>query len=650
VVPLSQSRQRPRPRVLLAGLRYLRVRAEDQHEESRLSVADAVVSRAKEEARQPLEPGRHSFRLVRKRRNHGLVKGLLCMLVSVLVGAQQLPKPLPASIEGTVVDALTDKPISGVVIRGPRLVASVPPSPPLPGPSPLLALDAGRPTTTTAEDGHFMLENLAPGRANVEFRRGGYALYSSPYTLIAGQHVRGPTIRLFPSAVVSGLVLDQRGAPAVSIRVDVFGYGVGVMAPRELRGLAQTETNDRGEFRIPDLLPGRYMIAFQPRSIPSSAERWSAEDTDFAGLGAVLYPGVDSVKKAEFIDIKYGDDIHLRAVTMAASPRLGSIRINVTNGPGEAGKDVTFWFIGTTSITGQSGISSRSIQPLAGSKSCDRNPPPCTGQLRTTHLDAGGNALRTYWPTMPGLFEAGVRWADFDGKEVELIESIEFTGENVDVPMVVARPDGRLEIRALTEEQDDTTAPSPTGGVRICRKGFACSSFSTESADIIDGRATLNNLVPGEYEFIVLNGPTDFYVKSATQGTRNVLIERFTVSSDAPPVELHFRRGPAILSGKVADNKGRVVSNALVALLPESPLEESKLVSLTRSTRSDQDGLFEMNRIIPGRYRLYSWSDVSDVAHLDPQFLTRFKDRGVLVDLAENGHVSMNLMVLADAK
>jgi protocatechuate 3,4-dioxygenase beta subunit len=112
-----------------------------------------------------------------------------------------------------------------------------------------------------------------------------------------------------------------------------------------------------------------------------------------------------------------------------------------------------------------------------------------------------------------------------------------------------------------------------------------------------------------------------------------VLTDGIIISEDSPSLEIQVRPNAGILQGRVTDRENRPVQSALVALLPDPPLDRSKLQVLRKVVRTDQAGSFELRDVVPGDYHAYAWTDIQDDAYLDEDFVATFRDRGVPVHI-----------------
>src|SRR5207253_8522319 len=124
--------------------------------------------------------------------------------------------------------------------------------------------------TTTDSGGHFILDDVDPGRYTFFAVRNGFVQQTwsprggirqnTPLTLANGQKLTQIVFKLTPQGVVTGHVVDQDGEPLVRVQLQVmtFAYQRG---RRQLVGANFTMTDDLGEFRLFNLKPGKYVIS-----------------------------------------------------------------------------------------------------------------------------------------------------------------------------------------------------------------------------------------------------------------------------------------------------------------------------------------------------------------------------------------------------
>lgn len=171
-----------------------------------------------------------------------------------------------ASISGTVVlDA------SGTAVKRARVMLSG------------AELRGGR-SVVTDDQGRFAFQALPAGRFTMTASKPGFVdgTYGAkrpgrpgtPIQLNDGQTLEHATIVLPRGAVITGVVVDESGEPAVGTQVRALRY-VMRTGERTLQQAGQAVADDRGIYRIYQLLPGDYVVNALPRNMTSNDLRQS---------------------------------------------------------------------------------------------------------------------------------------------------------------------------------------------------------------------------------------------------------------------------------------------------------------------------------------------------------------------------------------
>jgi len=177
---------------------------------------------------------------------------------------QQTPPPEKgtAVVTGQVVDANGDGvPAAVVILRGGiQAIALTTTNRDIPG--------GPRPTITT-KDGHFAFFDLLPGTYTFDATKQGFidGAYgrlrpnglAHSIDLKDGEVLASIRIPIWEYASVAGTVRDETGEPVVGVQVRALRRGF-VNGRSLLNSVGFGSTNDRGEYRIDTLPPGRYVI------------------------------------------------------------------------------------------------------------------------------------------------------------------------------------------------------------------------------------------------------------------------------------------------------------------------------------------------------------------------------------------------------
>ncbi len=235
----------------------------------------------------------------------------------VAVGAQQgVPVPPPVApagqqnpaaprppatgiIAGKVVDASSGSPVAEVTLtlNGAALAAPPPGAGGGVQTAPIGPASQGTRRVITDGSGRFLFRDLPAGTFSLAALAGGYVSTSAGVMRPggAGQQVILPqdgrlpdvVIRLFKFGVISGTLTEEAGDPVVGVSVRAFKADY-VGGRRRLTGPSiVVTTDDRGAYRMAQLVPGDYAVAFVASSISMPAEALVAsERANAAGSAA----------------------------------------------------------------------------------------------------------------------------------------------------------------------------------------------------------------------------------------------------------------------------------------------------------------------------------------------------------------------------
>jgi hypothetical protein len=208
------------------------------------------------------------------------------------------PRIGTAAIKGTVVDGVTGNPIGRARVR--LVSGPAGPKPPILtdalGAFEFTALPAGSYTLTVEKSTYL------PGRYP-ELNRSMRARMQ-PLVLRDGQVVEDLSVSMFRGSAIAGRVLDAYGDPVDQAQVQVL------RVPRGGRptNVGQSQTNDLGEFRVPRLAPGRYIVQVRPR-MNQYFQDPSVVEPPLPQPLPTYYPNAPSMAQAQVLTLNRGETI-----------------------------------------------------------------------------------------------------------------------------------------------------------------------------------------------------------------------------------------------------------------------------------------------------------------------------------------------------
>ena len=155
------------------------------------------------------------------------------------------------------------------------------------------------------------------GLADVEY---GQRRSLQPGRIInVGQNSRvtGIDVSMPKPNVIAGSVTNRWGEPVEGLSVHVWqsSFTEGRLTLAEVSGARPRRTDDRGRYRVFNLLPGSYYVV----AIEQSQQEGRGPDDDTSGA-RVFYPGVTSATSATRIDVEAGQDATAIDISYAPLP------------------------------------------------------------------------------------------------------------------------------------------------------------------------------------------------------------------------------------------------------------------------------------------------------------------------------------------
>lgn len=514
------------------------------------------------------------------------------------------------TVEGVVVDARTQAPLrkAFIVLWGGR--------------------DGGRGGVagTTDAAGRFVIDKVPPGRYQVSVQRNGYAMSvsgsgnPSSLTLSRGERVKGIVFKLQPAAAITGRVVDEDGEPLAYAQVTVMRYryvrGKRQLAPSGGGGM----TNDRGEYRIFGLPPGRYYVSasYQGRmlGLPPLARGRPQSGVSYPTM---YYPGALDPEQAVAIRLGAGEErsgIDFRLSPVQAVNLSGRV---VAAATGKPLADVAVTLVPRTE--GPSPLVSRQFQraDTATGKFTIPNVRPGSYVLAAWHRDGDSQLYARQ--------EIEVAASDIENVELVLMPAATIAGR------VTVEPGGGAlkfdEARVYLEPQQEDLRFGGFGDGRIKE----------------DGTFEIRNLAPGRYSVRLYRLPEGCYLKAARMGDQEVLSSGLTIQPGSSGVlDLLVSPAGGQVDGVVLDSEKKPHPGAAVVLIPDEKRRHRDDLYFQQS--SDQNGRFSFRGVPPGEYKVFAWDKIEFDVYRDPAFLERFEDEGAKVVVKERSAVAAETKLL----
>jgi hypothetical protein len=150
------------------------------------------------------------------------------------------------------------------------------------------------------------------------------------------------------TGVITGTVTDESGHPLVGARVQAVGRRKKWLGPYyEISTPSSDDSDDRGQFRLHSLPPGRYVVAV-------SVQTQTPAPQDGTGYLRTYSPGTTSLADAQSIDVREGEE---QSVSVRVTPvRFMSVSGIVVTSEGQPAASFDVWVRGGPATIGYTGV------------------------------------------------------------------------------------------------------------------------------------------------------------------------------------------------------------------------------------------------------------------------------------------------------
>jgi protocatechuate 3,4-dioxygenase beta subunit len=506
-----------------------------------------------------------------------------------------------ASVEGVVTNSITGEPVVRAHVSL-RAATNGPQS------------SQKRFGAVTAAEGKFSIKGVDPGQYSVALDKVGFVMppENPGISLLASENKSNLKLKLVPVGAITGHVVTAEGDPvegaSVTVEMDSNGNGSSAI------------TDEKGQYRIGGLPPGRYRVRASVQNIPVPPEI-RTDGTAEVHYAATYYPSVLQSREATRVETRAGieaggTDIHL--------VRTPIVRVSGT---------VSGLPPGTPNVR----IQARRVNNMTGSGNVK---PDGTFEM---------------WKMDPGKYAIMALWNDSTGMHMSSPADIEVGSANIDhVSLNVFPP---IDLNVHVEFEDENARPRPPQPPPTQRQGavqmpqrpvmrrvsfYPIDGFNSFTEDMDENDSFhLSGLMPCRYRVQVSWGPA--YVKGMRAGSNQIdgAILDLRNGAAGGTLTLVVSAATGDVSGTVNDEKGPV-TRAMIALLQAD--WDGTGPSASRFAASKPDGTYHIGSIPPGKYRIAAADEA------DRTLLTRGGNLEDYADVVETIEIHANDKLTKDLK
>jgi hypothetical protein len=471
----------------------------------------------------------------------------------------------------------------------------------------------------TSDDGRFDFKQVSAGKYSLQGAKGGFIAgmydeheqFSTAIVTGAGFDTENLVLRLAPSAVLSGKVLDELGDPVREANVSLYREDRRVGVGRILR-FREDNTDDQGAYEFAGLDAGTYFISVADRpwyalrppvsshfhgegNLPTSID----ESLDTA-YPITYYGDSTEADDATPIPIRGGDhlqaDIHLHPV-----PALHLI----FHLPENSEHNFSMPQLQKPSFDGAEPIRPNEIQQVS------------PGVFEMSGIAPGRYSIRT-----PGAGEG-----DQDNQV-----NITTSGQELDVPTTQQTSTVKATIQVLGEA---TLPPQIEVALRNSKMRIVAFAEMDKKGEI-----EFQNVAPGKYDVLAGSRPRAYSVMQISADGKATAGHILNVPAGASMTLTFSLAGGAVNIEGVAKRAGKPASGAMVVLVPKDPEANRELF---RRDQSDQDGTFLLSSIIPGTYTIVAIENGWDLDWSRPGVIAHYAKQGQTITITNQTQTKTHL-------
>jgi uncharacterized protein (DUF2141 family) len=582
---------------------------------------------------------------------------LVCFLAAgTLAYGFQAQAPAKGSIEGQIVNAKTGVPLKRATVRvvginnnnGPMNMAvpaapanvalradisvivqdavaaaraNAPGAQPVAATQPVMPAQPVRPQTVskeTDEQGRYVITGLDAGkyRVTVErqgFLRTGYGAKkfsggSTPVVVGEGQAIKGINVKLMPQGVIAGRVLDEDGEPVANVQVRAQRSS-NRNGKKVWNTVANTNTSDIGEYRLPDLQPGRYAVATSPRNnamnminTPSTEPLPATPELTYAGT---YYPSTADSATAIPVDVGEGTEVRNIEIRLVKA-RVFRVRGKVTGMPNGGRGQVPVM------LTARDGSPGREMS---------------MGQAR------GPEGLFEIRNVPAGQYLAHAQM-NVNGQQHIAVAPLDVIGSHVDGFVLALSTGGDVQ---GTVKVVDSPNPVDLKNLQVMLRtvGFGAQAPRAKVGE--DLKFTLKGVPPVNYAVSVSGYPDTCYVKSIQYAGADVTEEGVQMTNGGT-IDVTISAGAGQMDLVVMTKDDKVAASAQVLIMRDGTPWQSR--------NTDENGMISIKGLKPGDYKVLAWEDVDSQQLWDTDYLRKFQNDFKTVKISSNGHEAVQVKAI----
>jgi len=492
-------------------------------------------------------------------------------------------------------------------------------------------------TTVSSDAGKFIIRGVPPGKYELTVTRPGYVQSDQSLALVDDPRLRNVIVALNPTGAISGRIFDEFGEPVIGAEVramkSFYQRGGRILVPMQ-----SAVTDDRGEYRLFWLPPGRYFVSAVGPQMPDGFTTSTGILNDARGDFSSYQPAVPAFYYFNPIALvlktrtaAQETELYIPVYFPGAGDPHAASPIEVRPAETAAGIDIAVQRVRKHRIQGTV-IDARTGAALRDFQTRRADDPPsyieddALSFLSNAPVPAIGlQGKFEMRDVIPGKYLLIAQSGDLSGRVAVEVRDADL--ENVVIPVVPGfNIAGHLTMDGRKEAKDQADLAKLR--VRLRNNIPWVGGLGEASQAPAEGNFTLKSVPAGDYRVVVNSVPDGFYIQSIRLGSEDLLNDGLHIARQPDgQIDIVLGTTPGSISGTVRNEKRQPIPNVRVVLVPS----RRNRIDLFKAARTGEAGEFRFESVPPGDYKLFAWEEIEDGAWLDPDVIEFYESQGTAI-------------------
>ena len=406
---------------------------------------------------------------------------------------------------------------------------------------------------------------------------------------------------------------------------------------KSFQSISTDKTDDRGEYRLYWLSPGRYYLnagtSPGPTNRPVALGGGAASPNQMPGesFTYTYYPGVTSISQAVAIEVGAGAEVG--GIDFAVQrQQLLNVRgkvVDTRTGASPAAVNINLSY--QVFDGGGSFGSVNNYNPSTGTFELV-NIIPGSYTVTATIQDSTANDTASRARLSSASLPIDVFNGDLENVVMNLVPGFPMAGRlRIEGKQPPSLSNSRLQLRS----SQNGVITNAVGGVLLA-----------SPAPDADGYFRFDGVHPGEFRIALTNMLPEYFLKEARLNGVDVLNQPMQFPAvDNAFLDVVISSGAMQFEGTTTEAKSMPEPGVTVVLIPDQHRDR---VDLFKNTTTDANGKYLLRGIAPGDYKLFAWDSVDPFAWFDPEHQLRNENKGKSIHVVESANQNVDLSVITE--